>query len=126
MSAESLKGCSLSSMDKCYGSLPTNGSTPNNLIEVRTLLMSWKLGYNIKWYVVCTDVYFSPYRKSEKLLTLKLVKRFAKICTEDLALGSFSIKQQTIANCFQDLSLIYTPIAKKLDTQENLITVLVM
>merc|ERR1712064_215248 len=30
---ESLKGCSLSSLNKCYGSLPPDGSTPSNLLE---------------------------------------------------------------------------------------------
>jgi len=31
--AESLKGCSMSSLNKCYGSLPPDGSRPNNLLE---------------------------------------------------------------------------------------------
>jgi len=30
---ESLKGCSMSSLDKCYGTLPPDGSVPNDLIE---------------------------------------------------------------------------------------------
>jgi len=30
---DSLKGCSLSSLNKCYGSLPPDGSTPSNLLE---------------------------------------------------------------------------------------------
>jgi len=31
--SESLKGCSMSSLNKCYGSLPPDGSRPNNLLE---------------------------------------------------------------------------------------------
>jgi len=30
---ESLKGCSMSSLNKCYGSIPPDGSRPNNLLE---------------------------------------------------------------------------------------------
>jgi len=30
---ESLKGCSMSSLDKCYGTIPPDGSAPNDLLE---------------------------------------------------------------------------------------------
>jgi len=30
---ESLKGCSMSSLDKCYGTVPPDGSVPNDLLE---------------------------------------------------------------------------------------------
>ena len=36
---DSLEYCALSSLDKCYKTLPLDGSTPIALIEVRNVLM---------------------------------------------------------------------------------------
>ena len=122
---ESLKGCSLSSFNKCYGSLPPDGSTPSHLIEVIIFTNSKKnvqIRTVIFLYSYQNILFYSYYRKLETSRTYKLAKHFARICTVNPVHGSCLIVPLMNANCFLGPWKIYMPIAKKLDTPKIQIT----